>query len=127
MRKDNERERLVEVIGDYEIIETHCYPSSYCVRYKGQVDNNTCNFARTAEECREKIAWRIKSRMFTPDMIKRSFPEHEQDDPGNGCYSHHCKRCGKEFLAHKHYYNPVCRLCADNQELEYALKLTGGK
>ena len=73
MLKDNERERLVEVIGDYEIIETHCYPSSYCVRYKGQVDNATCNFARTVEECREKIEWRIKraSSSGRPSLLSK--------------------------------------------------------
>ena len=186
MLKDNEKERLVETIGDYEIVETHCYPSSYCVRYKGQVDNATCNFFRTVKECRDKIEHRMRrliqkeehNKRARPEdhpvipeadlfyhnwgyekpvvvygwqwsttfgrwsalvtfsdgwhgytypkqdtFIERGFPEHAVDDPENGCYSHHCKRCGKEFLAHKHYYNPVCRLCADNGELGYALGL----
>jgi hypothetical protein len=93
--------------------------------------------------CEKKQAWCIISlhcrnddsrdelrRRFEEDRVltqERSFPEHEQDDPENGCYSHHCKRCGKEFLAHKHYYNPVCRLCADTSELECALRLTGDR
>ena len=45
-----------------------------------------------------------------PEVYERSFPEHEQEDPENGCYGNVCRECNQEFFAHKHYRG-LCKEC----------------
>ena len=51
----------------------------------------------------------------TKEVYERSFPEHEEFDPENACYSHKCRRCGLEFIAHKHYYQGICKKCVEKE------------
>ena len=50
----------------------------------------------------------------TKETLNRSFPEHEQLDSENGCYSNLCRECGLEFLAHK-YYSGICKECLNKK------------
>ena len=45
-------------------------------------------------------------------LLKRSYIEHSEKDPMNGCIMYRCSKCGKDFYAHREFKG-VCKLCAE--------------